>query len=122
MPRTTQPKKTLQYTTEFKVKAVQLTLHEEVKVNEVAEMLDIHRNMLSLWRKKYREGKLIPDKRRKIIPMAKDIKELSKVKKLEKENARLRQENDLLKKWQRFLAEEQQKGSASSKDTEKNSE
>ncbi len=120
MPRYTKPKKTLQYTTEFKVKAVQLSLHEEVKVNDVAEMLDIHRNMLSLWRKEYREGKILPDKRRKT--MTKDIKALSKVKKLENENARLRQENDLLKKWQRFLAEEQQKDSALSKNTAKNSE
>jgi len=122
MPRYTKPKKTLQYTTEFKAKAVQLSLHDEVKVNDVAEMLDIHRNMLSLWRKEYREGKIVPDKRRKIIPMTKDIKELSKIKKLEHENARLRQENTLLKKWQRFLAEEQQKGSVSLKDTEKHSE
>jgi len=40
--------------------------------------------------------------------MAKDKKELSKAKQLEKENARLRQENVLLKKWQRFLAKEHQ--------------
>ncbi len=54
--------------------------------------------------------------------MSKDKKELDRVKKLEKENARLRQENDLLKKWQRFLAEEHQNDLDSSKDTDKTSE
>ena len=78
--------------------------------------------MLSRWRKEYREGKLVADKRQKVIPMANDKKELDKVKQLEKENARLRQENDLLKKWQRFLAEEHQNGLDSSKGTGKTSE
>jgi transposase len=54
--------------------------------------------------------------------MAKDKKELNKVKLLEKENKRLRQENDLLKKWQRFLAEEHQNDLDSSKGTGKISE
>lgn len=37
---------------------------------------------------------------------------------LEKENARLRQENDLLKKWQRFLGEQHQKNLYSSRETD----
>ena len=122
MPRYTKPRKTWHYLNEFKVKAVQLSLLENVQVKEVAETLDIHPFMLSRWRKEYREGKLIADKRQKIMPMAKDKKELDRVKKLEQENARLRQENDLLKKWQRFLAEEHQNDLDSSKDTGKTSE
>ena len=121
MPRYTQPRKTWHYLNEFKVKAVQLSLLENVQVKEVAETLDIHPFMLSRWRKEYREGKLIADKRQKITPMSKDKKELDRVKKLEQENARLRQENDLLKKWQRFLAEEHQKDLDSSKDMDKTS-
>ncbi len=119
MPRYTKPRKTWHYLNEFKVKAVQLSLLENVQVKEVAETLDIHPFMLSRWRKEYREGKLIADKRLKITPMSKDIKELDRVKKLEQENARLRQENDLLKKWQRFLAEEHQKDLDSSKSMDK---
>ena len=46
----------------------------------------------------------------------KEKNEIDRVKRLEKENARLRQENDLLKKWQRFLAEEHQNDLDSSKD------
>ena len=122
MPRYTQPRRTWHYLNEFKVKAVQLSLLEGVQVQDVAKTLDIHPFMLSRWRKEYREGKLVADKRKKIIPMAKDKKKLDRVKQLEKENARLKQENDLLKKWQRYLAEAHQSDLDSSRDTEKPSE
>lgn len=121
MPRYTKPRRTWHYLNEFKVKAVQLSLLEDVQVKDVAATLDIHPFMLSRWRKEYREGKLVADKRQKIIPMAKDKKELNKIKQLEKEIAQLKQENDLLKKWQRYLAEEHQNDLDSSKDTEKTS-
>jgi transposase len=121
MPKYTKPRKTWHYLNEFKVKAVLLSLLDNVQVKEVAETLDIHPFMLSRWRKEYREGKLIADKRQTITPMSKDKKELDRVKRLEQENARLRQENDLLKKWQRFLAEEHQNALDSSKDTGKTS-
>lgn len=122
MPRYTQPRRTWHYLNEFKVKAVQLSLLEGVQVQEVAATLDIHPFMLSRWRKEYREGKLKADKRKKIKGMAKDKEELDKIKRLENENARLRQENDLLKKWQRYLAEEHQNALDSSRDTDKPSE
>jgi transposase len=122
MPRYTQPRRTWHYLNEFKVKAVQLSLLEGVQVQEVAKTLDIHPFMLSRWRKEYREGKIVADKRKKITHMTKDKKELDRVKQLEKENARLRQENDLLKKWQRYLAETHQNDLDSSRDTDKNSE
>ena len=122
MPRYTQPRRTWHYLNEFKVKAVQLSLLEGVQVQEVAKTLDIHPFMLSRWRKEYREGKLKIDKRKKIKGMNKDKKELSRIKLLEKENARLKQENDLLKKWQRYLAETHQNDLDSSRDTDKPSE
>ena len=118
MARYNNSRKTWQYTEEFKTKAVQLSLLENIQVKEVAETLDIHPFMLSRWRKEYREGKIVADKRKKITSIAQDKKELDRVKKLENENARLRQENDLLKKWQRFLAEEHQNDLDSSKDTQ----
>jgi len=118
MPRYNNSRKTWRYTEEFKAKAVQLSLLDSVQVKEVAETLDIHPFMLSRWRKEYREGKIVADKRKKITDIKQDKKELDRVKKLENENARLRQENDLLKKWQRFLAEEHRNDSGSSKDTE----
>lgn len=117
MPRYNNSRKTWRYTEEFKAKAVQLSLLDSVQVKEVAETLDIHPFMLSRWRKEYKEGKIVSDKRKKIMSIKKEKKEIDKVKTLENENARLRQENDLLKKWQRFLAEEHRSGSDSSKDT-----
>lgn len=121
MPRYNNHKKTNRYANEFKVKAVQLSMMEGVQVQEVAKTLDIHPFMLSRWRKEYREGRIVPDRRKKVVSLKQDKKELDRVKKLEKENARLRQENDLLKKWQRFLAEERARNSASSTDMDKNS-
>jgi len=113
-----QAKRTQRYTNEFKSKAVQLSLLDGVKVCDVAKSLDIHPFMLSRWRKEQREGVIKVDKRKKLISLKRDKSELDKVKSLEKENARLKQENDLLKKWQRFLGEERQKNSALSIDAE----
>ena len=120
MPRYTQPRKTWQYSNEFKVKAVQLSKLDGVRVKDVALALDIHPFMLSRWRKEYREGKIVPDKRKK-EPSLNGAKkrELDRIKRLEQENARLKQENDLLKKWQRYLAEQHQSALDSSKDTDK---
>ena len=119
MPKAINPRRTWKYKNEFKVKAVQLSLQEGVQVKEVAQTLDIHPFMLSRWRKEFREGKLVADKRKKVINIRKEKAELNKIKKLEKENAQLKQENDLLKKWQRFLAEQHQKDIDSSLETDK---
>jgi len=75
--------------------------------------------MLSRWRKEYREGKTVA-KDHKITDLYKEKKEMDRLRKLEKENARLKQENDLLKKWQRYLAEQHQNDLDSSDDSEKN--
>lgn len=119
MPKYNNPRKTWQYENEFKVKAVQLSFLDGVQVQEVAKTLDIHPFMLSRWRKEYREGKIVADKRKKVTDIQKQKKEMSALKKLKAENAKLKQENDLLKKWQRFLAEEHQLDIDSSRDTDK---
>ena len=121
MPKYNQPRKTWQYSNEFKVKAVQLSLIKNVQVQEVASALDIHPFMLSRWRKYYREGKIVADKRKKLTESnCKQAQEISKIKKLEEENRKLKQEIDLLKKWQRFLAEEHQQDINSSRSLGKN--
>jgi len=111
MPRYNNPKKTRQYSFEFKRKAVEMSLEPGVQVQEVAQRLGIHPFMLSRWRKEYREG-LYP----LTTPKGKSLKKTRKssapdtenaeLKKLRKENSRLKMEVDLLKKWQRFLAEQ----------------
>jgi len=120
MPKYNQPRKTWRYTNEFKAKAVELTYLEDIRIKDVAETLDIHPFMLSRWRKEYREGKIVTDKKRKVTSFREEKQEVDRVKKLEKENARLRQENDLLKKWQRYLAEQHQNDLDSSRNTDEN--
>lgn len=120
MPKYNNPRKTWRYTNEFKVKAVQLSSLDGVQIKTVAETLDIHPFMLSRWRKEYREGKIVADKRQKVTSIKREAKKLDKVKSLEKEVARLKQENDLLKKWQRYLAEQHQNDLDSSRDTDEN--
>lgn len=120
MTKRQRPKRTQRYTGEFKTKAVQISLLDGVQVKEVANTLDIHPFMLSRWRKEYREGKIVPDKRKRVVSLKEEKRKLDKVRQLERENARLRQENNLLKKWQRYLAEIRAKGLGSSMSTEKN--
>lgn len=55
MPRYNQPRKTWQYATDFKTKAVKLNFQDGIKDKQVAEGLDIHPFMLSRWRKKMPE-------------------------------------------------------------------
>ena len=119
MAKNINPRRTWKYKNEFKVKAVQLSLQDGVQVKDVAKTLDIHPFMLSRWRKEYREGKLVADKRKKTVSIQKEKAELNKIKRLEKENAQLKQENSLLKKWQRFLAEQHQQDIDSSRETGK---
>lgn len=120
MPRYTQPKKTWFYPVGFKIKAVELSLRDDVMSKDVAEALDIHPLMLSRWRKEYREGKFKESQRynsnQELMAKLPTKKELNKIKLLERENDRLKQENDLLKKWQRYLAEVHQSDLDSSKD------
>jgi len=76
-------------------------------VQEVAKTLDIHPMMLSRWRKEYREGRFVV-KKVKTTAVKAASSELNRLKNLEVENECLKQENDLLKKWQRFLVEQHQ--------------
>jgi transposase len=121
VPRSKHPRKTWQYSVDFKVKAVELSLQDGLQVQQVAAGLDIHPFMLSRWRKEYRDGKLKPDGRRRVLVM-KDkktptAKQLCELEQLREKNARLQKENDLLKKWQRYLAAQHQSGLDLSKST-----
>jgi len=111
MARPTLSKRIGRYSNEFKVKAVRLTFIKGTQIQEIAKGLDIHPFMLSRWRKEYREGKLKADRR---VKKALDTEFETKIKafqKLEAENAKLRMENDLLKKAIRFSSERKKKSS-----------
>lgn len=124
MPKYTQPKKTWFYPVDFKIKAVQLSLRDDILSKDVAQALDIHPLMLSKWRKEYREGKFSKKPRynsnNELMAKLPNKKELNKINQLQKENERLKLENDLLKKWQRYLAEVHQTDLDSSNSTDKN--
>jgi len=111
MPKAKGPRKIHRYATEFKVKAVKLSQLHGVRVKDVAESLDIHPFMLSKWRKQYREGQLQSAVEVLIDPQA--TAELQRLKELEKEYARLKEEHELLKKAIRFCSERRQKSSRS---------
>ena len=118
MPAYKTGKKTRQYSNEFKVGAVLMSCKPDRLIKDVAQSLDIHPFMLSRWRKEYFEGKLVADKRKipadlKAIERPEQPPEPDRLKQLERENEALRMENDFLKKWQRFLAEQRRKGSRS---------
>ena len=123
MPEMITGKKTQQYSTEFKVKAVEWSRQAHRSVKGVAEALDIHPFMLSRWRKEYREGKFAMKRVKKAPPEAKQkIQEQDEVARLKRGIAELQEENDILKKFQRFQAEERRKRSGSSGNTEGNTE
>jgi len=115
----TKSRKTHRYSEELKSKAVQLSQLEGVSVQEVARTLDIHPFMLSKWRKEFREGKIRPGRRVALVSL-KEEKDLNRIESLKNEVAQLKQENALLKKWQRFLGEERRNALSSSRETEKN--
>lgn len=123
MKKKSKPRKTWEYSKDFKVKAVELSYQEGIQVQTVALGLDLHPMMLSRWRKEYRDGKLKSDGKKRVEVM-KDKKtfsvaDLNELEKLQRENERLKKENDLLKKWQRYLAERHQNGLDSLKSTDK---
>lgn len=119
MPKYTRPKKTWFYPIDFKIKAVELSLRHDVMSKDVAAALDIHPFMLSRWRKEYREGRYQSVAKHhsnsELMTKLPNKKELTKIQQLQKENERLKQENDLLKKWQQYLAEVHQSDLDSSK-------
>ena len=57
--------------------------------------------MLSRWRKEYREGKIVADRRVKRVVDVELQTKITGLKKLETENGKLRVQNDLLKKTMR---------------------
>lgn len=107
------------YSREFKEEAVKRTFEAGKPVAEVARELNISVHLLYRWRDLYaREGaeKASPNDEQKAIS-----DQNAEIKRLKKENARLLEEREILKKSLVFFAKEQEKGSDSSKNTEENS-
>lgn len=126
MARRIEGPKTWKYSMEFKARAVEMSLQEGIQVQQVADGLGIHPFMLSRWRKEYREGRIVRDRRRRMDVMGANndkaaVKDNGAMRRLERENARLKKENELLKKWQRYLAARHRSGSGLSPSTQPSS-
>ena len=121
MAKYTRPRRTWEYSKEFKLKAVKLSFQQDRHIKDVALSLDIHPFMLSRWRREYKQGQLGRVNQKNLALMKKQRNtnqhKLSEVERLREENKRLQQENDLLKKWQRYLAEQHQNDLDLSKNT-----
>ena len=104
------PRKVNRYGDEFKATAVKLSSLRGVMIKEVAEALDIHPFMLSLWRKQVRDGVIVA-KAAKL-----DVKtqaELKRLKELERQYKVLKEEHELLKKAIRFASDRRKRSSSS---------
>ena len=86
---------------------------------DFGHFLNLHPMMVYRWRQEYREGKLIDEPSRRISmttkksPKPLTVDQQKEFKQLKAQNARLKKENDVLKKWQGYLAELKQKDSNS---------
>ena len=123
------------YTLDFKLQAVRMANHPDVKSKAIAESLGIHPVMLYRWQMEYRQGELRESKymkskkpspkrrqRRTDPGVDKDAELLiahKRIKELEQSLASREEELDLLKKAQRFFAAKSNLASSSSRRTGK---
>ena len=92
-----------QYTKEFKVEAVRLIVEEGRRISEVSRELGISEALLGRWKKKSEEGKVDPfPGKGRLSP------EDGELRRLRRENKRLRMEHDILKKAVAIFSEEPQ--------------
>ena len=96
------PEKHTFYNYQFKWTAVTLANHPDIQGISVADALDIHPIMLYRWKKDMRDGKISDNG--KESRSKRNLEEAQrKLKKLEAENKRLREENIVLKKAERLF-------------------
>jgi len=108
------PRKVARYGEQFKATAVKLSNLSGVLIQDVAQALDIHPFMLSLWRKQVRDGVIVA-KSAKLDVQTKA--ELKRLRALERNYKVLKEEHDLLKKAIRFASDPKRKSSSSSRQT-----
>jgi transposase len=94
-----------------------LANHPEIRTQDVAAALGIHPFMLSRWKKEMRDGKLVMDKPSRRRRAASLGEADARIRELERENAQLREENDLLKKLEPSSLPRRRKSSRSSRST-----
>jgi transposase len=96
------PRKVRRYSAEFKLKAVQLSQLDGVRVQDVAEALEIHPFMLSKWRGAVRAGRI--KARVAEGTQSRQQRALRQLARLKAQYALLKEEHELLKKAIRFCS------------------
>lgn len=92
-----------QYTKEFKVEAVRLIVEEGRRISELSRELGVGESLLGRWKKKSEEGKIDPfPGKGRLSP------EDDELRRLRRENKRLRLEHEILKKAVAIFSEEPQ--------------
>jgi transposase len=89
-----------QYTTEFRESAVKLAVESDQPVSKTAEELGVNKNTLHTWISKYHR----PQKQ--TVGRVEDEHLYDELKRLRKENKRLMEERDILKKAAAYFAKE----------------
>ena len=102
---------------QFKVHAVMLANHPHIRTQDVAGALNIHPFMLSRWKRELRDGKVLMDRPKKKLRAATLEDADERIRELERENAQLREENDLLKKLEPSGSRAKRKSLRSSRST-----
>ena len=87
------------FSREFKIGAVQLVTEKGMPVGKVARELDIHPNLLHLWRRRY-----LAEGDKAFIGKGRANPEAAEVKRLRKELDRVKEELAILKKAAAFFA------------------
>jgi len=81
------------FTREFKLDAVQLVTEKGIPVSKVARDLDIHPNLLHIWRRRFRkDGDKAFTGKGRVKP------ENAEIRKLRKELEKVKEQRDILKK------------------------
>ncbi len=106
------PRKIARYGDRFKATAVKLGSLPGVLIKDVAEALDIHPFMLSLWRKQVRDGEIVAKSAKLDVQTA---AELRRLREMERRYRVHRDEHELLKHAIRFASNRKRKSSSSLK-------
>ncbi|WP_444915193.1 transposase [Microbulbifer sp. TRSA007] len=107
----------VEYSTEFKVRVVDLTNQLKVDTTTIATIIGLRPVMVYRWRQESREGKLVGKPSRR-ISMTKATKIQSQtddkeIRRLKKQVEKLQKGNDFLKKWEMYLKDPKLKDSRS---------
>lgn len=96
----TEKKPRKSYSREFKIEAVRMTTEGGISVAQAARDLEVNENTLHNWRRQFRQWGAAPNASKEALSQAEEIQ------RLRRDNAKLREERDFLKKAAVWLAKE----------------